>query len=98
MQASAPPVASFKVNNSGGEVNEGVALKLSNTSTNADSYLWDFGNGKTSNLKEPAYIYDHCGIYTVKLAVTDANGNTATASRELIVSCVFGNPNHAPLF
>ncbi len=67
-----PVAAGFKINNKGGEVNEGATLSISNTSTNAASYLWDFGNGETSALKEPAYVYAHCGIYTLTLTVTDS--------------------------
>ena len=35
------------------------------------SYLWDFGNGDTSTLFEPTYIYTNIGGYTVTLTVTD---------------------------
>lgn len=93
-----PLSASFRVNNAGGEVSEGATLLVSNNSTGSATYLWDFGNGKISTDKEPSCIYAHCGIYTVKLTVADAKGNTATVSKELYVTCVFGNANHAPLF
>lgn len=94
----AQTTAGFKVTNTGGEVNEGSALSLSNTSTNAVSYLWTFGNGKSSVAKEPNYTYPHCGVYTVTLTVTDAQGHTETTSQELIVNCIFANPNHPSLY
>ncbi len=38
-----------------------------NTSLDADYYLWDFGDGKTSNLKNPMHGYIKEGTYTIKL-------------------------------
>jgi gliding motility-associated-like protein len=38
-----------------------------NTSLDADYYLWDFGDGKTSNLKNPMHGYVKEGTYTIKL-------------------------------
>ena len=39
------------------------------------SWLWDFGNGNTSTLKNPYAIYNSPGIYDVVLTVTDASAN-----------------------
>lgn len=39
------------------------------------SYLWSFGDSKTSTLKNPTNIYSVAGIYTVSLTVTNGNGN-----------------------
>lgn len=38
-----------------------------NTSLDADYYLWDFGDGKTSSLKSPLHGYANEGTYTIKL-------------------------------
>ncbi len=38
-----------------------------NTSYNATSYLWDFGDGHTSTAEDTAYAYANPGIYNVKL-------------------------------
>ena len=35
------------------------------------SWLWDFGNGNTSNLQNPVAIYSNPGFYDVVLKVTD---------------------------
>lgn len=51
------------------------------TSFNAVSYYWDFGNGDTSNLvNPPVMVYDTGGVYTVTLVITDAAGCTDTAT------------------
>jgi hypothetical protein len=46
---------------------------------NADSYLWDFGDGETSSEPNPVHEYEAGGYYTVTLNVT---GGTGTASDE----------------
>ncbi|HWD21186.1 MAG TPA: PKD domain-containing protein [Verrucomicrobiae bacterium] len=44
------------------------------------AYLWDFGDGATATSQSPSHIYQADGVYTVTLAVTDANGTHAGAS------------------
>ena len=43
-----------------------------------ETYLWDFGDGNTSNLANPQYTYTSTGIYTATLTVTDNDNNVAT--------------------
>ncbi|HHH80275.1 MAG TPA: PKD domain-containing protein, partial [Thermoplasmatales archaeon] len=38
------------------------------------SYLWNFGDGETSNMVSPTHTFTHDGIYDVTLTVTDAQG------------------------
>ncbi len=42
---------------------------------NATSWLWDFGNGNTSTLRNPTASYFTPGTYTVSLTASNANGN-----------------------
>lgn len=37
------------------------------------SYLWEFGDGTTSNLQNPAHVYQ-CGIFNPKLTIQDDKG------------------------
>lgn len=39
------------------------------------SYLWDFGDGTTSTEESPSHLYAGPGPYTVKLTITDGDGN-----------------------
>lgn len=39
-----------------------------------NNWLWDFGDGSTSNIKNPAHKYLLAGIYNVSLQVSDVNG------------------------
>ncbi len=43
---------------------------------NANTYLWDFGDGETSTEKDPVHVYTDGGFYTAILSVT---GGTGTA-------------------
>ena len=40
-----------------------------------DAWLWDFGDGTTSNLQNPNHIYAENGIYEVCLVVSNAEGS-----------------------
>ncbi|MBN2173843.1 MAG: DUF2271 domain-containing protein [Bacteroidales bacterium] len=42
-------------------------LEFTNTSTNANSYLWDFGDGNTSTENNPTHTYAEAGAYEVTL-------------------------------
>ena len=52
------------------------------------SWLWEFGDGSKSTSKSPSYTYSNPGNYTVKLTVTDSNGNKSTETKENIVRAV----------
>jgi gliding motility-associated-like protein len=49
-------------------------VNFSNQSTGSTSYSWDFGDGNTSTLQNPAHTYNAIGNYSVKLVVANANG------------------------
>jgi PKD repeat protein len=54
------------------------------------SYLWDFGDGKTSTEANPRHKYDKAGSYTIKLTVTDDRGNTEMQTRNDYVTITQG--------
>ena len=49
-------------------------IHFQNYSTNASEYIWDFGDGRTSDLFEPVYLYSKYGNYNVSLVVTSQHG------------------------
>jgi Zn-dependent metalloprotease len=57
-------------------------VDFSNTSANASSYLWDFGDGSTSVLQNPTHIYTANGNYSVKLI---AVGNFTCSQPDTLV-------------
>ncbi len=71
-----PPVA--KINGPyTGTINNPISFS-SDGSTDSDgkivSYLWDFGDGTTSNAPNPTHLYTKAGSYNVKLTITDDKG------------------------
>jgi PKD repeat protein len=66
------PDAAFSA--TGFEVQVPCAVSFFNTSTNASSYLWSFGDGTTSTEFNPVHNYNFIGTYPVKLKVTGPEG------------------------
>lgn len=60
-------------------------VTFSNTSTDADSYTWDFGDNTASNEASPIHIYMASGTYTVKLVASNEDGD-AEISKDLTVN------------
>lgn len=61
-------------------------LQFQNTSQNASSYSWDFGDGSTSTDTNPVHTYTQTGIYTVTLtAIQNSCSVTLTANAYLQV-------------
>lgn len=50
------------------------------------SYFWQFGDGNISTSANPAYTYAVPGYYTVKLTVTDNEGESATDEMQIYVA------------
>lgn len=64
-------------------------VEFVNTSKDIDgkiiSYLWNFGNGYTSNKKNPTHQYEVTGTYKVTLTVTDNNQQESSTHKTIIV-------------
>lgn len=75
------PIAQFDVNLGNGV--EGDVIQFLNLSNDLDgtisSWLWNFGDGSTSNEASPTHIYDTADLFSVALSVTDDNGDTSDA-------------------
>lgn len=84
-------------------------VKFTNTSVNAMSYLWDFGDGTFSTEINPIHKYDSAKIYRVKLSITNFCGTyTRSINLDLIFTSIentdadtfidiFPNPTHDEL-
>jgi len=66
-----PPIASFDSIPSGCQPWNVI---INNTSLYATTYYWDFGDGHTSNARNPNYTYLQAGTYQVTLTVTGPGG------------------------
>ncbi len=58
-----------------------------NTNT---TWLWDFGNGTTSTLQNPATTYTTAGSYTLTMKVTNDKGCVATVNRQHYIDVTDG--------
>ena len=72
VNAPAAPIAMFSY--TGSNVAPSTIV-FTNTSTNATSYSWDFGDGNTATVASPSHIYTTAGSYAVKLTATGAGGS-----------------------
>ena len=60
--------------------------EFTNSSTNATSYNWSFGNGNSSTLANPTHVYGKDGNYTVTLIATSSNGCMDTTTSVVTVN------------
>ncbi|MEO0900085.1 MAG: PKD domain-containing protein [Bacteroidota bacterium] len=75
IEAFALPEPYFVANDSFGC--EGQTFAFTDLTSGAQaivSWLWDFGDGNTSTLRNPSHVYASVGVYDVSLTVTDAEG------------------------
>jgi PKD repeat protein len=85
------PVAGFVATPSTGEAPLAVAFQ--DTSTGAVvSWLWSFGDGKTSGVVNPNHVYSSPGSFTVTLTVTGLDGSTDSETRVNAVTVDAGPP------
>ena len=86
------PVAGFTF--SPNNICSNLPVNFNNTSTGSNlSYLWNFGDGNTSTLQNPAHIYNIIGnntgiTFQVKLVVTTAFGCTDSVTHTVTVNQV----------
>ncbi|MFH0966782.1 MAG: PKD domain-containing protein, partial [Methanobacteriota archaeon] len=70
------------------------------TKNNPTDWLWDFGDGEVSNLREPVHYYAKVGNYTVKLTAFNAAapGGVTMEKKDYIcvttdpIACMMANP------
>ena len=73
------PVANFTTNVSEGHAP--LSVQFNDSSENAVSFNWDFGDGKSSIEKNPIHTYLTAGIYTVNLTVSNENGTDSKLAK-----------------
>ncbi|HLP10516.1 MAG TPA: lamin tail domain-containing protein [Flavobacteriales bacterium] len=67
-------------------VTTAMTFDFTNTSTNGDTYLWDFDGAGTSTLTNPSFTFLTNGTYTVCLEVTSDSGCVAVNCQNIIVT------------
>ena len=80
------PSASFTQDKKSGQ--SPLAIKFTNTSTNANSYLWDFGDGQTSGEESPVHTFTNTTqsdiTRTVNLTAKGVAGSTDSNANVVI--------------
>lgn len=62
-----------------------TTYQFNSTTTGADKFLWDFGDGTISNLEHPEKIYQDIGQFIARLEVENNWGCNASFQRKLFV-------------
>ena len=70
------------------------SIAITNTSTNASVFGWDFGDGNQSTSISPNHIYSSSGTYSVTLVASSLGGCTDTLEKTVILQ----NPKPLSVF
>lgn len=62
-----------------------VQVSFQNDAVGANTYHWDFGDGKTSSVPNPLHVYTTVGKFDVQLVVTNKLGCTDTIKKQQLV-------------
>lgn len=98
MACGGEPTADFTMNPSGDLAP--VTVEFTNTSKSADRYMWDFGDGNTSEAEAPSHTYDYWGDYTITLRAIKGNKENITTQqisikepprRKVLIETDYGN-------
>jgi PKD repeat protein len=89
-----PPVARFGFDMKNGNNSAPANVVFSNTSENADSFQWEFGDSSgSSNQKNPEHLFKNPGEYKVKLtAIHQASGKKDVLEKTLVVEKPLASP------
>lgn len=87
---NALPEAKFGASNIYGRAP--LKVKFTDISDNANTWVWDFGDGNISSERNPEYTYNAPGNYTVSLTASNENGEDSKKVVNLIqVESTFNN-------
>ncbi len=75
------PVAAFNF------ISISLTTVFTNTSSDATSYLWDFGDSNTSTLENPDHTYASSGTYIVTLTASNGCGINVSTQTVIVQSC-----------
>jgi PKD repeat protein len=85
-----PPVAGFAATPTNGLAP--LTVQFTNSSTGANSYAWDFGDGKTSTATNPSNTYSNAGAFTVSLTAIGAGGTNLLVRTNYVITTNYPPP------
>ena len=62
-----------------------LAAVFTNTSTNGNTFAWNFGDGNSSTEINPVHVFKNTGTYTVCMSTTNSCGTSSTCSTVAVV-------------
>lgn len=88
-EAIVAPTSVFTADKESGDTP--LTVKFTNTSTNAVSYLWDFGDGTTTFERNPTHTFTNISLtnvasITVKLSVANTDKTIAASTKAITVN------------
>jgi len=86
------PTADFSII---GTTKVGETIQFTNSSTNSDNYIWDFGDGSTSTEESPSHIYEKPGDYIVMLEAKGEGGSSAKSKSLKITGITYSFKNNS---
>ena len=84
------PVADMSVS---AEVCAGRPVQFTNSSCNGDNFMWDFGDGNTSDEEDPEHTFATAGTYEVTLRITGVNACSAFSDETRRTITIVNPPN-----
>jgi PKD repeat protein len=63
-----------------------LAVTFTDTSSNATAWSWDFGDGGTSDLKDPKHTFQTAKTYTVTLIARNSAGSSTPVTQTITVN------------
>lgn len=73
-----------------------MQLQFTDLSTNATSWLWNFGDGNTSTLQNPSHQFDVCGYMTISLNASNPVSYNTTTKTNYVLNYCGGNITPTP--
>lgn len=83
---AAAPTAAINASPTSGNAPLGVFFDASGSSTDAVTFLWNFGDGAASTAKTVTHLYNVAGTYNATLTVTNAAGESSTSAIVITVA------------
>ncbi len=81
------PTADFTIDSMG------LSITLTNNSQNANSFMWNFGDGNTSLLTAPTHTYSMPGHYVIQLTAQNQCGASILEHSVSVGTSATNNPN-----
>ncbi len=90
------PVANFLMSDSVSTCPP-LIVSFTNTSQNAVTLSWDFGDGTFAQVPNPSHFYSYPGTYIVKLSITGPGTCTDVKQKQIVVRGPTGSFSYNPL-